>query len=346
METTQVAKKQKTDETETAPIATQSMMIGSTSIADTTGRTSETAVTIPPTITYGLQDTHTTILPAICWFSAPNLPYDFTPKTFALRLNSIYDLMHVGTTSVSAPAESATSTFWSKKCGEKNYKTGETDGYAFPSEGMNQFVPWYREYYEKLYQYYTVLGCEYEIVMCCPCIAGRKALVATSIETTGSTESTSTVLPINVPLRELYGMKNIQFEEVNGRDSAIGQNNFAIIKGQYKPGTGKRDVSNDGDVKLWIKTASDGTGSSPTFVERLQVMAYAHPFYNMGNDQNGVINGAEQPPEPHSEINLNFQVRVKYIVQFKQLYSAARYPINGQTATSNIQFPSSGSPYN
>ena len=318
---------------------------GGGGLADTAGRTSETAVTIPPTITYGLQETHTTVLPAICWFSAPNLLLDYKPKTFAFRLNSIYDLMTVGTIQTDVQDGNK---FWTKKCGETNYAGGAATGYAFPSENWTYasgFYPWYRDYWEKLYMYYTVLGCEYEIVISNPGIAGRKALVAHSIQTVGSNNSTSVSLGIDVPLKELYGMKNIHFDEIHGRDNGVGKNNVSIISGTYKPGTALRDVSNDGDVKLWHKTNTTGTGETPVYTERLQVMSYLHPMSTAGVEADGVTGSTTSPDFLRSDVHLNFQVRLKYIVQFKQLRQEVRFPISGTTAGPNIQFPAVATPY-
>jgi hypothetical protein len=237
--------------------------------------------------------------------------------------------------------------FWTKKCGETGYAFGSTSGYNFPSEQattFNNFYPWYRDSWEKLYTYYTVLGCEYEIVASNPGISGRKALITYSVQTVGSNNNTSTFLPTNVPLKELYGMKNIKFNEIHGRDNGVGKNNISIISGTYKPGSAVRDVSNDGDVKLWCKTDESGAGETPTYVERMQVMSYLHPLSTAGTDADGQFGTA--PETVRSEVNLNFQVRLKYIVQFKQLRQAARYPIIGTTATQSISYPNGANPYN
>lgn len=240
-----------------------------------------------------------------------------------------------------------TGKFWTKKCGETAYTSGATAGYNFPAEqttSFSNFYPWWRDTWEKLYIYYTVLGCEYEIVASCPGVAGRKGLIATSIETVGSNNNTSTFLPTNVPLKELYGQKNIKFEEIHGRDNGVGKNNISIISGTYKPGSAKRDVSNDGDVQLWSKTDETGAaGESPTYVERMQVMSYLHPLSTAGTDADGSFGTA--PEVSRSDVHLNYQVRVKYIVQFKQLRQAARYPITGTTSTQSMSYPASGNPY-
>lgn len=343
MDSEQVTKKQKIDDTENAPMEAQRMALTNGGLADTQGRTSETAVSIPPTITYGLQETHTTVLPAICWFSCPNLALNYTPTTFTFSLNSIYGIMD------GAIKEATTqNACWIKKLGETNYANGITVGYPFPSELANDswagMYPWWRDTWEKFYMYYTVLGVEYEIVISQPGISGRKSLVAYTVQTSGSNANTSVSLPTNVPLRELYGMKNIQFKEIAGRDSAEdGKSNIQIIKGTYKPGTALRDISNDGDVKLWSKTDETGAaGESPTYKEYMQVMSYNHPMYTYGNSTNGIQGSGENIFSGNGH---NVQVRLKYIVQFKQLRASIRFPLNGLATTQTLQYPAAANPY-
>jgi hypothetical protein len=343
------AKKQKTDDTTDAPIGEMRVAnTSSTGLTDTSGRTSETPVSIPPTITYGLQETHTTVLPAICWFSCPNLALDYTPTTFKFRLNGIYGLMSGAIKSAVTP-----NACWIKKVGETTYYNNTNVGYNFPNELANDdwsyMRLWWRETWERLYMYYTVLGVEYELVFSGPGIAGRKSLIATTIQTSGSAQNTSVYLPDNVPLRELYGMKNIDFHELKQRDNGATGSNMQVIKGTYKPGTALRDISNDGDVKLWSKTDHGGAGSNPAYEEYMQVMSYMHPMSTAGTDPDGAIPGTGEPPAslPVSSVQHNVQVRLKYIVQFKQLRGEARYPLQSNADPSRpiIQYPSAANPH-
>jgi hypothetical protein len=316
-------KKQKTDETTTTePTLAMAMTAPTGSIADTSGRTSETPVSLPPTITYGLQDTHTTILPAVFWMSAPSLTYG-TPTTIGIRMNSIYDIIETGTIRTTITANQ----FWTKKCGTGSH-TGTT-GYNWPSEfGDNNFTVncWYRDTWDKLYENWTVLGCEYEITLHMPAIEGERALVAQTIETLGS-GTNNTSLPTDVSLFDIMGMKNIRYHPVENNNNT--SNPFTIIKGTYKPGTAKRDVSNDGDVKLW----STGT-TSPSYKESLRLYFYRHPF-SVGKETNDATD---------NQCNVNIQVRLKYIVQYKQLKQSVRYPTTGATNTNGIIFPGSAHP--
>mgnify|MGYP006157101119 CR=1 FL=1 len=337
-------KKQKTDEEPVLAEASRQVAPGGGGgLTDTSGRTSETAVSIPPTITYGFQETHTCVMPCVAWFSAPNLLPNYKPTTFKLRLNGIYSIMDGTIKAVATPGE-----FWTAKCTEADQAgTNANVANPFPSQladvNMNyEFYPWYRDTYEKLYMYYTVLGCEYEIIIHNPGVAGRRALVAHSVQTASTAAgSTSVFLPNDIGLKFLMGQKGIQFEEVAGRDSGqSSKSNMTILKGTYKPGTALRDVSNDGDVKLWSKTDETGAnGEVPSYTEFLQVMSYQSPFSHAAGDSDGI--GATNA----GQVNLNYQVRVKYIVQFKQLRQSVRYPNFGGAATQGIVFPAAGTPY-
>lgn len=298
-----------------------SMSAPTNSIANTEGRTGETPVSIPPTITYGLQETHTTILPTIFWMSAPGLSY--SPTTLGIRLNSIYDIIDTGTINSTI----TNNQFWTKKCGTANHSL--TTGYNFPREftAPNLTVNcWYRDTWDKLYQKYTVLGCEYEIIAHMPAIDGERALIAETIETEGT--ANSTVLPTDIALFDIYGMKNVNYHQVGNNDATVQP--MTIIKGTYKPGSAKRDVSNDGDVKLW----TDPT-QAPAYKESLRLYFYRHPLHVSTDVQDSST----------SQCNVNIQVRLKYIVQYKQLKQSARYPVTGSTATDGIIFPSSAHPY-
>lgn len=259
----------------------------------------ETPISIPPTITYGLQETHTTIIPWTFWLSAPKLTY--TPTSLQIRLNSIYDILYKGT--INASTNSPTSgELWDKQCIDSDHTS--TAGFPFPTtlSGTQQAEkPWWREYFAKIYENYTVLGCEYEITMFNPRAQGKHALVAWTIQQAGP--GGTNVLPETMPLDEMMAQKNMHFKMIGCRDNSMIQS-YDMIKGHYKPGTVHQDVLNDGDAKTWT-----ATGSSPNMVEYLQLMFYNHPL--------GIRQGYS---------HVNFQVRVKYMVQFKDLKNQVRYP--------------------
>ena len=234
-----------------------------------------------------------------------------------LRLNSPYDFFIGNVLNADATAPAA-GTFWTKKL---MYQHSATDaGGSFPKNWASNTagtteIPWWRQYWATMYSYYTVLGCEYELTITNPGSSQRHCLVAHTIETDGTTGALTT--RTNLPLKDLYGQKNIQFDKICAT-TTISTPEFLVIKGTYKPGSAKRNIQNDGDVKTWTQT-----GATPTFRELLQVMFYQHPLGTGGASSTIVI-------------GCNIQVRLKWIVQFKDLTENYSMPSN-ITGSSSIQ---------
>lgn len=321
------------------PVMAMARVAPSGSLADTAGRTSETPVTIPPTITYGLQDTHTTILPTCFYFSAVNLSTS-DPLTLRLRLNSFNDIITTGVINASIQT-AGERLFINRKVANHTYNlqylsTAMANFPGFPStlgQGTDPEV-WYRDYFKELYEFYTVLGVEYEIVLANPRDNGRHCLVAYSIETNGP--SGATALPTNIQLRDLQGQKQVQYVNCQARTTQT-DSEFQIIKGTYKPGQAKRDVTNDSDVKLWTTTTANAT---PSYIEALQLMFYQHPLAHSATNVDGA--------NADLGYNLMAQVRMKYIVQFKQLKQNVRYPTafpSPVPAEGPEKFPTAANPF-
>lgn len=320
------AKKQKTEETvptEGTPLALRSTGGGDGGLADTSGRTSETAVSIPPTITYGMQDTHTTIHPMCYWFSMVSLDHAI-PKLHAVRLNSIYQCISKG-----VPDINFNTGPWTKKALDGQYTftagspptiTGLYDEFPY-QPGSSIYYPWYRDTYSKWYQWWTVLGCEYEITLMCPRGSGRGAVVAHIVETEGTTGART--LSDTMDLYNLQAQKGINYKSIQPYNTPGGYK--TTIRGQYKPGTAKRDVKNDGDVKLWT-----AVGSTPGYQENLKLYFYRDPLSSNESNQ------AASTRQTHVQV----QVRLKYIVQWKDLKQAAYYPYPGASpVTDAVTFP-------
>ena len=83
-----------------------------------------------------------------------------------------------------------------------------------------------------------------------------------------------------------------------------------VFRGTYRPGQGKRAVSNDEDVKTWTQVTQ-----LPSYKEDLHFMCYRAPF-----------------ADPSSIVGCNWRLHLRYIVQFKELNEALRYPYTGQTS--------------
>ena len=280
----------------------------------------ETPITNAPSISYGLQETHTTIIPFNFWFSAVGLNHS-APAKLQFRLNSIDDIV---ITQLSTLAASGT---WALGTGTPliynvpfNGSTtrGSTNPATFPRTITNGASTtergWWSGYWKKLYEYYTVLGCEYKITV----VNGFQGTnydisVAQDFDSYSDTAgSTGNVTP-DTDIANMMAFKHINWTVVKGLSAIAPNKNAEVIQGRYKPGQISRNISNDGDVKTWTKT--DGT--LPTLKDICSLRFYRAPL-----NQEGFAQGP---------LGCNVQVELKYIVQFKDLKLAARYPYNGAT---------------
>lgn len=293
------------------------------------GVSKETPISSYPSLTYGVQETHTTILPWVFWTGMALDKNTATPLQMKIRLNSIYDM--IDNTIVAAPADDTTFSvqgFVNKKVGF-NGKTPYS-GNGFPVQptaaaSTTERSQW-RDYWAQLYQYYTVLGCEYEVIMVNPIgnhdtvngtanlrVYGGDIICAEQIDTYSDTAAaTGNVMPLTT-LVEVMNYKNIKWHKIQANGNGNNLGNTTIIKGRYTPGSVKRNIVNDGDVKTWTATTIQ-----PTLKEFLTLNFWPHPL------------------SAGTAFGLNIQVRLKYIVQWKDLVAQARYP-NSLNATGVVQ---------
>lgn len=270
----------------------------------------ETPISPYPSLSYGLQETHTTVLPWTGWVTVAEVDKT-TPKQILLRMNSIYDIMPI-TTSTS-PADGAVFP------GKGNYyKMLRSDGKAsalrYPESLTDNATisgckPQWRDYWAQLYGWYTVLGCEYEIVLCNPLSGiGNDIVCGVQFDTYSDTAtSAGNVMPLTNYAECLY-FKNMEWHKIQPCAPATPNKNITVIKGTYKPGQAKRNIVNDGDVKTWTATGS----AQPNLKELLTLNFWQDPlcFEELSGASHGV----------------NCQINLKYIVQFKDLKQQARYP--------------------
>lgn len=280
----------------------------------------ETPITPAPSISYGLQETHTTIIPWNFWFSQTHSsgPTSTLPK-LSFRLNSIDDIVETALTTVAPAGGYGTGTHNVPYNGQTTRGSGTPA--LFPRTITNGVSaterPFWSEYWKKIYEYYTVLGCEYKITIHNPTSLSsnnnNNILVITDQDSYSDTAGSTGNRTPDVPLAELLSFPRIKVRAIAGQ--GITQQNsshevYDVIQGRYKPGQINRNISNDGDVKTWTRT--DGT--LPSLKDLMNIRLSKSPFY-LG--ATGDTAGA------------NYQVEVKYIVQFKDLRLSARYPYTG-----------------
>jgi hypothetical protein len=276
----------------------------------------ETPISAYPSLSYGLQETHTTVLPWTGYLTVAEVDKG-TPAQLKIRMNSIWDMVDV--TTGTAPADGAV--FPSKGF---YYKMLRNDGKASVIRYPESFAdaaasanerPQWRNYFATLYEYYTVLGCEYKIILQNPIAAnGTDVICAMQYDTYSDTEGTTgNIMPLT-NLAEVKYFKNIKWYTVRPQNASEKNANMTIIEGRYKPGQAKRNITNDGDVKTWTKT----DGSLPNLKELMTLNFWQEPLAY--EELSGASHG------------VNMQIELKYIVQFKDLKQQARYP---NTITTN-----------
>ena len=285
----------------------------------------ETQISQYPNLSYGFQETHTTILPWCGWLSASHMD-STTPVQLGIRMNTPYDFVINGLTAqpaigVIAPSKGLYKCKWDQ--------TGKRSAVGFPEELQDLGVerPNFRDTWAQLYEWYTVLGCEYKITIDNPTIDhGQRILIGTQFDVYSDTAtSIGNVMPLT-NLSETLSYKNMKWDLVTG-DKQAGNGGYTVITGKYKPGQAKRNINNDGDVKTWTKTV--GT-TIPNLKEILTINLWRGPL--------GL--------EPTSNRTCcNMQVELKWIVQYKDLRLQARYP-NTITTDQDIQINLSDVPSN
>ena len=167
--------------------------------------------------------------------------------------------------------------------------------------------PAWRNYWAQIYQKYTVLGAKWKIVASSPVRNVSGTLIAWEYDSYAA--AAGNILPDVNPTR-LYAFKGINYKTVGTRTTNDNRDYMQIIEGQYKPGDVRRNIQNDGDVKLWTDK-----GGAPVFIESLHMRFYKDPMNvqyvgALGTDLAGV----------------NLDIQIDYIVQWKDPEEPARYP--------------------
>lgn len=310
--------------------------------------------------TYGLQDTHTTTLPMIFWCSARNITYNGTK--LALRMNRPWDVLNLETinTTYSDDTDPARDRIHIQRAWDthKSHLQGAThkahgnrvslinsdidDGPTnqdYVSSPSAVTRTWFWDYWAKIYQYYTVIACHYEITLC-NARSGRYGVyrkelpiiidtenplecfdltAAHTMNSFKTGEANENKLPDLTHIM-MMGQEGINYTHVPEQQNGQ-RTEFATIKGTYKPGSIHRNVRNDQDYKTWLKTLDGFAIESPQLVEELDVRLYPNPLSN-----STIVRTLGGGDPPNGGNHCNIQVRMKYVVQFKDRVGAFKYP--------------------
>lgn len=287
----------------------------------------ETPISPWPSISYGLQDTHTTIIPWTGWISAVGMD-EITPLKLEVKMNSIFDFVNNNalTTPPNVGAAFVAKGFYSVPitADAKRAALGFPESYS----GSTTEQPAWRSYWCNLYDYYTVVGCEYKFIIHNPSeVRGNSVIVGTQFDTyTDVGGQAQNVMP-STRLSQAMSYKNIKWNVVES--DALAQNkSMAVVAGNYKPGQAKRNIINDGDTKTWIWTGSAGAAPSgtPNQIPNMKENITLHMWRGGLAASNTGVYG----------YGVNIQMEIKYIVQFKDLREQARYPNTVSVSGNNI----------
>lgn len=288
----------------------------------------ETPISRYPTLTYGLQETHTTILPFTFWFSSA-CHTTGAPAVMKIRLNSIYDFI---TSTVNGTLGIGDTPVTATNYSRPIAPDGKGANNTFPesiNDGTAVETPYWRNYWAQLYEYYTVLGCEYKITTgCVNTSSGFAAILGHTIDSWSDTATESGNITPTTNLSEAMSFKGMQFDVLRGARAENEGQQMTVIQRRYIPGQAKRNIVNDGDVKTWTKTAFNGTSPEnyvPTLKETLNLYFWRAPLANIVSSNTEVT-------------ACNTQVELKWIVQFKDLRNLPRYPATtgGTSVITNI----------
>ena len=254
----------------------------------------ETPISPYPSLSYGLQETHTTILPWTGWVSVCNLDKE-QPVQLGIRMNTPWDMVIATLSASAATGTVPTKGFYRDPLRWDGTASGETYPINLAAHGATGTSerPVWRDVWAKMYDYYTVLGCEWEVIAHNPTeyhtaqelAAGTAApavlvphkrnsdvAIAVQYDTYSDTAtSTGNVMPLTT-YEETRSFKNIQWYGVKSMDTTI-------MRGRYTPGQAKRNIVNDGDVKTWTST-NVTSPVLPTPKEILTVNFFKGPLAN------------------------------------------------------------------
>ena len=162
----------------------------------------ETPISNYPSLTYGLQETHTTILPWVGWFAAAGLDKE-APLQLRLRMNTPWDMVDatMGAIGATDGARLTTKSFYNRGVDQEG-RIPSSGGVRFPVEFTDNTTivnerPQWREFWAKLYDYYTVLGCEYEIHMFNPISVKKVQLMTVPDKTISAVVYPAQIVPID-----------------------------------------------------------------------------------------------------------------------------------------------------
>lgn len=289
--------------------------VARTSAGTSGGMVKETPIT-NASPQYGLQSTHTAILPYTTYFSFICNELHTDPCVrFQFRLNSIIDSIVTAPSTPTEDAAYAAGIFNQPITSGPNATKWPLTARAYPRTlgGAAAEASQWQNWFTQMYRYYAVLGCEYTFtIFNARQNRSRGITVATYVDTYSANNNTQ-VHPTSATLAQMEHWPDVNFYNVESTGELEVVDQKKTISGQYKCGSAFRNVENDEDVRTWTRT-----NVVPTYQENM-TLAFHRSWMNDWVDQlsMGMV-----------------RVQLRYIVQFKDLITPFRWPA-GQ---SNVDF--------
>lgn len=296
--------------------------------------TGETPVSLNVPRELGLfTETRTAILPITFYASFTKLRNVVSGNVLKIRMNAPFNILRdttfVQQTEGSAVAEGistiqrlpyaatneATFTPFNTTLVPGTAPTANTAGAGVVADAEAR--PAWRAWYQQLYKAYHTIETQYRITLNNPeTTPGLRARVVVDKDvytaaSTGNQMPTGSTITRKDMLQN--GWKNLEEHIVTERNNNDDRGWNKVIEGVWRPGMWQRETLNDTDIKAWYAT---GAQPDPTWVENLVLVAF-------NDDFNSVFSFG----------NLNVMVELRYVVQFKNLTDAIRYPVAGTNIT-------------
>lgn len=272
---------------------------------------------------YGLPDTVNAVQPALMFYSQIALAsYSSDASVTKIRMNSMYDMFPDAVSTPSGGTYPMTSGRYNAKIQPLSADITDTTYFTDPprkwpiiGSGTTEKPQW-RDWYNKMYDFYHVMGVEYDIVIQNPTTKLGSSIVVGLGFDSSSANNTAGTFP-TAPINDMRMWPGITWKSLGTSVDGTLDSNWVSFKGHYTPGQGNRVIENDEDVKTWTKT----DGSVPSVNEYLKIYFGRSDW----NSQNATTYMA-----------INVRVKLRLIVQYKQLKTSWRYPSAGETPISLV----------
>lgn len=198
----------------------------------------------------------------------------------------------------------ATSASWPAASGQSTFPTVNTDG-----------LQW-RKWFNTLYQYYRVVGCELIItVQNMGAFRNGDILIGSYVDTFSATNAAN-IHPANASTQEMEQWPDVQWMQALSGSDGSSYGTTATMKYHYYPNKVRQNVENDEDIKTWTKV-----GESPSLSE-IMTLRFARGRFS----------------ERNSFYGCNVHIQVRKIVQFRDLVPKFRWPTAGSAVALDNTF--------